>query len=76
MVEPEELEKKLREAFPGATLLTVEDLTGTKDHYKAVIVAPDFAGKSRVQQHQMVYAALGAWMAGPVHALALETRSE
>ncbi|MGD8862335.1 MAG: BolA family transcriptional regulator [Myxococcales bacterium] len=74
MIEPSELEQKLRDAFPDARTLELEDLTGTKDHYKAVIVSPSFAGKTRIQQHQMVYAALGALMDGPVHALALETR--
>jgi stress-induced morphogen len=76
MVELSVLEQRLRAAFPAATRLEVEDLTGTKDHFKAVIVATEFAGKSRVQQHQLVYAALGELMAGAVHALALETRAE
>jgi stress-induced morphogen len=76
MVELNVLEQRLRAAFPAATKLEIEDLTGTKDHFKAVIVAKEFAGKSRVQQHQLVYAALGELMAGPVHALALETRAE
>lgn len=73
MIEPEVVEKRLKEAFPdGQVELT--DLTGTKDHYQAVIVSQAFSGKTRVQQHQMVYAALGELMDGPVHALALETR--
>jgi stress-induced morphogen len=55
------------------THLVVEDLTGTKDHYQATVVASAFEGKSRVQQHQLIYAALGELMAGPVHALALKT---
>ena len=76
MIEPSELEAKLREAFPDATTLEVKDLTGTKDHYQAKIVSSSFAGRTRVEQHQLVYAALGDLMAGPVHALALETRSE
>lgn len=75
MIEPEVLKQKLVDAFPGASRLELEDLTGTKDHYKAVIVAPQFAGKTRIEQHQLVYAALGALMAGPVHALALETKA-
>ena len=74
MVEPEVLEQKLRSAFPDAASIAVEDLTGTKDHYKAVIVARTFEGKSRIEQHQLVYRALGDLMDGPVHALALETR--
>jgi len=74
MIEPHELEQRLRAAFPDAARIEVQDLTGTKDHYKAVIVARVFAGKTRVEQHQLVYRALGELMAGPVHALALETR--
>jgi stress-induced morphogen len=74
MIEPKVLEERLKAAFPGATRLEVQDLTGTKDHYKAVIVAPEFEGKTRVEQHQLVYKALGELMAGPVHALALETK--
>ena len=53
MIEPSELEQKLRAAFPGAVRLEVEDLTGTKDHYKAVIIASEFNGKSRIEQHQL-----------------------
>jgi stress-induced morphogen len=75
MIEPADLEAKLRAAFPGAQTLELEDLTGTKDHYRAVIVDAAFAGKTRVEQHKLVYQALGALMQGPVHALALETRA-
>lgn len=75
MVEPEVVERKLREAFPDAERIEVKDLTGTKDHYQAVVVAKAFAGKTRVEQHQLVYRALGDLMDGPVHALALETRT-
>jgi stress-induced morphogen len=73
MVEPSELEALLRAAFPDASVLTIQDLTGTKDHYQATIVAPAFEGLSRVKKHQSVYAALGDLMKGPVHALALTT---
>lgn len=75
MVDRDVLEQKLKLAFPAAERIEIEDLTGTKDHYKAVIVAPEFAGKSRIEQHQLVYKALGELMDGPVHALALETRA-
>jgi stress-induced morphogen len=74
MIEPEVVEQKLREAFPDAERIEVKDLTGTKDHYQAVVVAQAFAGKTRIEQHQLVYRALGDLMDGPVHALALETR--
>ena len=75
MIEREVVEQRLRAAFPDASRIEVEDLTGTKDHYKAVVVSQAFSGKTRVEQHQLVYRALGELMAGPVHALALETRS-
>lgn len=75
MIEPALLEQKLRAAFPDAERIEVKDLTGTKDHFQAVIVAPAFRGKSRVEQHRMVYGALGELMREAVHALALETRA-
>jgi stress-induced morphogen len=73
MPTPESLRSRLLAAFPGAQI-EVADLTGTEDHFRAVVVAREFAGKSRVEQHSMVYAALGELMAGPIHALALTTR--
>lgn len=75
MIDPEALKQKLREAFPSASVLELEDLTGTQDHYRARIVDTAFSGKTRVEQHKLVYRALGALMDGPVHALALETRA-
>lgn len=73
MVEPNEIEALLRAAFPDASVLELEDLTGTKDHYQATIVSPAFEGLSRIAQHQAVYRALGDLMKGPIHALALHT---
>ena len=75
MIDPDTLKQKLRQAFPAATVLELEDLTGTRDHYRAVIVDVAFTGKSRIEQHKLVYRALGDLMNGPVHALALETRA-
>jgi stress-induced morphogen len=72
MLEPDRVRALLNDAFPGAEIDLV-DLTGTKDHYQARIVSPAFAGKSLVEQHQMVYRALGDAMHGPIHALALKT---
>lgn len=74
MPNPDALKSLLVAAFPDATV-ELEDLTGTQDHFKAVIVTRAFEGKSRVDQHRMVYAALGELMNGPVHALALTTRT-
>jgi stress-induced morphogen len=73
MVEPNVLEELIRTKIEGVTHVAIEDLTGTKDHFQAVVVSPAFATLSRVQQHQAVYRALGELMAGPVHALALQT---
>ncbi len=72
-IEPSIVEERIRAGVLGITHLTLEDLTGTKDHYQAVVVSPSFAGQSKVEQHQAVYRALGELMDGPVHALALKT---
>lgn len=72
MMEPDDVRRRILEAFPGAEV-DLEDLTGTKDHFRARVVSAAFEGKSPVEQHQMVYRALGEAMAGPIHALALKT---
>jgi stress-induced morphogen len=72
MMDPADVETVLREAFPDAEIELV-DLTGTRDHYQARIVSGAFAGKTAIEQHQLVYRALGDAMNGPIHALALKT---
>ncbi|ABS69311.1 MULTISPECIES: BolA family protein [Xanthobacter] len=67
-----EIEQLIKDALPDATVV-IEDLAGDGDHYAARIVSAAFRGKSRVQQHQMVYAALKGNMGGVLHALALQT---
>ncbi len=62
----------IQEGIPGAQV-EIEDLAGDGDHYAATVVAAAFAGKSKVQQHQMVYSALGGRMGGVLHALKLTT---
>ena len=62
----------IKEALPDADV-TIEDLRGDGDHYAALVVSAQFEGKSRVQQHQMVYNALQGKMGGQLHALALQT---
>ena len=62
----------IREAIPDAQV-EITDLAGDGDHYAAKVVAPSFAGMSRVKQHQAVYAALGGRMGGVLHALQLTT---
>ncbi|MEM7327257.1 MAG: BolA family transcriptional regulator [Pseudomonadota bacterium] len=68
----ETLEGFLTQAFPEAKI-TLTDLAGDNDHWQAEIVSEQFRGKSRVAQHQMVYAALQGKMGGELHALALKT---
>jgi stress-induced morphogen len=67
-----DIEQLIKEAFPDAHVI-VTDLAGDGDHYGARVVSQAFAGMSRIQQHQMVYAALKGRMGEALHALALET---
>jgi stress-induced morphogen len=67
-----EIERLILEGLPDATI-SIEDLRGDGDHYAATIVSAEFAGKSRVQQHQMVYKTLQGRMGNELHALALST---
>jgi stress-induced morphogen len=67
-----EIETLIKAAFPDA-IVTIEDLRGDGDHYACKVISGAFTGKSRVQQHQMVYKALGGRMGGELHALALQT---
>ncbi|MEP9369889.1 BolA family transcriptional regulator [Xanthobacter sp. VNH20] len=67
-----DIERLIKSALPDAQI-SIEDLAGDGDHYAATIVSEAFRGKSRVQQHQMVYAALQGNMGGVLHALALKT---
>ncbi len=71
-MEAVEIEKMIKEALPDAEV-TIKDLRGDGDHYAAHVVSAAFEGKSRVQQHQMVYQALRGRMGGELHALALQT---
>ena len=54
----------------------MQDLTGGGDHFRATVIAADFADLSRIEQHRRVYAVFGAEIGGPIHALSLETRAE
>lgn len=67
-----EIETMIKAALPGAEV-EMTDLAGDNDHWAARVVAPQFAGKNRVQQHKMVYEALGGRMGGVLHALQLTT---
>lgn len=71
-MEADEIKRLILEAIPDAEV-TIRDLAGDGDHYAAEVVAESFRGKSRVQQHQLVYNALKGNMGGVLHALALQT---
>jgi stress-induced morphogen len=71
-MQPAEIEALIKASIPDAEV-TIEDLAGDGDHYAATVVSEAFRGKSRVQQHQLVYAALQGRMGGALHALALQT---
>jgi stress-induced morphogen len=68
-----EIERFIKEALPDA-VVEIRDLAGDGDHFAANVTSAAFKGKSRVQQHQMVYAALQGRMGGELHALALQTQ--
>ncbi|MCW6508488.1 BolA family protein [Lichenifustis flavocetrariae] len=70
-----EIERMIKEALPDAQV-EIRDLAGDGNHYAANVVSPSFKGKTRIQQHQIVYAALKGNMGGVLHALALQTAAE
>ena len=70
-----EIEKLIRSAFPDADV-TMTALADDNDHWSAMVTSAAFKGKSRVQQHQMVYAALKGNMGGVLHALQLQTAAK
>lgn len=71
-MEAAEIERLIKEGLPDASV-EIRDLAGDGNHYAATVIAESFRGKSRVQQHQMVYATLKRQMGGVLHALALQT---
>ena len=71
----EDIVRLIQEGIPGADV-EIQDLAGDGDHYAATVVSPAFAGKSKIQQHQMVYGALGGRMGGVLHALTLTTMAQ
>ncbi|MHB1537286.1 MAG: BolA family protein [Solirubrobacteraceae bacterium] len=70
----EQMKRRIEAAIPGASV-EVEDYTGGGDHFRATVVAPAFAGLSRLQQHRLVYDAFGAEVGGAIHALSLKTEA-
>ena len=74
MPSAQELKQRIEAAIPGAAA-EVEDLTGGGDHFRAVIVSDAFAGRSRLDQHRMVYDVFGEEVGGPIHALSITTQT-
>jgi stress-induced morphogen len=74
-IKQEEIHKLLKEGFPDADI-EINDLAGDDNHYAAKIKSSKFKGKTRVQQHQMVYASLKGRMGNELHALALTTEEK
>ncbi len=68
---PADIETRIRMSLPDA-VVTLEDLTGTKDHWKARIVSAAFTGKSLVERHRLINAALAEELKGPIHALTMD----
>ena len=72
MPSAEELKQRIEKALPGSRA-AVEDLTGGGDHFRAEVVSEQFAGLSRIEQHQLVYGVFGDEVGGPIHALSIKT---
>ena len=70
-----EISKMILNAFPDATL-EIKDLAGDNNHYSAKIISKTFNGKSKIEQHKMVYKALKGKMGNQLHALALNTEEK
>jgi stress-induced morphogen len=75
MPKADELKTRIEAQIPDSRAI-VQDLNGGGDHFRAEVVSPAFAGLSRIQQHQLVYAVFGAEIGGPIHALSLKTSPE
>jgi stress-induced morphogen len=71
----EDIKIRIEQAIPDANV-EVEDWTGGGDHFRATVTSSAFTGKSRIEQHRMVYAVFGAEIGGPIHALSLTTKAE
>jgi stress-induced morphogen len=74
MPSAEDIRQRIEASLPGANA-QVEDYTGGGDHFRATVTAPAFAGRSRIQQHRLIYEIFGAEIGGPIHALSLKTQA-
>jgi stress-induced morphogen len=73
MPSPDEIKTRIEAALPGARA-EVEDWTGGGDHFRATVIAEQFQGLNRIQQHRLVYDVFGGEIGGPIHALSLKTQ--
>ena len=73
MPSSEDIKQRIEASIPGA-YAEVEDYTGGGDHFRAIVTAAAFAGRSRIEQHRLVYDIFGAEIGGPIHALSLKTQ--
>ncbi len=74
-MQAEDIVRLIKEGIPDAEV-EIQDLAGDGDHYAATVISASFAGKSKIQQHQAVYGALGGRMGGVLHALKLTTMAQ
>jgi stress-induced morphogen len=74
MPSPDEIKQRIEAAIPGAQA-EVEDYAGGGDHFRATVTAEAFAGRSRIEQHRLVYEIFGEEIGGPIHALSLKTQT-
>jgi len=70
-----EIEKYIKEAIPDASV-EIQDLAGDNNHYSAIVTSSQFAGKSKIEQHKMVYNSLKGKMGNELHALAIKTKEQ
>ena len=74
LMKPQELKRRLEETYTNARIEVI-DLTGTEDHWQAVVISAQFAGKSLIQRHRLVNAELAEELKGPIHALTLDVKT-
>ena len=74
MPSAQDIKRRIEAGIPDARA-EVEDLTGGGDHFRATVVSSTFAGRSRIEQHRMVYDVFGDEVGGPIHALSIQTQS-
>jgi stress-induced morphogen len=74
MLSADDIRRRIEASIPGASA-QVEDYTGGGDHFRATVTAAAFAGRSRIEQHRLVYDIFGAEIGGPIHALSLKTQT-